>query len=99
METGNFGGTSALTSDASDYDETVSQLIEHGTSYNGVVPSFSEWRKDAYLMYNKPSVSLEDLMGMTRTDGMARALMLLLTLPIKMALANGKLKDQPFFVG
>ena len=91
METGNFGtAASSLTSDASDYDETVSQLIEHGTSYNGVVPSFSEWRKDAYLMYNKPSVSLEDLMGMTRTDGMARALMLLLTLPIKMALANGR---------
>ena len=89
MEQGRYG-VGPVQTDTEDYTQDVSAIIEQGTAYNGILPSFTEWRKDAYLMYSKPSVSLEEIMGMTRTDGMARALMLLLTLPIKTALTKGR---------
>ena len=72
MEQGRYG-VGPVQTDTEDYTQDVSAIIEQGTAYNGILPSFTEWRKDAFLMYSKPSVSLEEIMGMTRTDGMHRA--------------------------
>ena len=76
--------------DASDYNQDVSSLIEQGARGNSILSSWTEWRKDAYLLYSKPKVSLEKLISMRRTDGMARALANLVTLPIKLSLLQGK---------
>lgn len=86
-----FGGVMPVGSqDESDYDADVSTIIEHGARGGGVVSAWSEVRDDAYLLYSKPKVSLEEIISMRRTDGMARALGNLVTLPIKLALQQGK---------
>lgn len=77
--------------DAKDYAQDVSALIEMGTqSTNNFLTSWNQWREDAYLLHNRPKVPLEKLINMRRTDGMARALANLVSLPIKMALTLGK---------
>ena len=81
--------------DQSDYDKTVAHEIEMGGLGSGVVPSFTEWRKDAYLIYDKPVISLEKLIAMRRSDGMARALANLVTLPIKLSLTQGRWVSPP----
>lgn len=74
-----------------DYSAEVSSLIEFGTSSSpGFLGSWNEWKDDAFLLYNKPRVKLEELIAMRRSDGMARALANLVTLPIKLALQQGK---------
>lgn len=74
------------------YDADVSLLIEQGTSaFPGGFSSISPVQKnaDAFLLYNRPKVTLENLIAMRRTDGMARALCNLITLPIKLGLVGG----------
>lgn len=73
-----------------DYSAEVSSLIEMGSSFNGPLSAWNEWRKDAYLLYSKPRVSLEDLVAMRRSDGQARALANLVSLPIQLALQTGR---------
>ena len=79
--------------DRGEYDADVTSLLEMGSSNStstSFVPSFNEWRADAYLLYNKPRVPLEDLITMRRSDSMARALANLVTLPIRLALQQGR---------
>lgn len=78
------------TSDESDYTSDVSSVIEQGSSYRGTLTSWTEYRTDAYLMYNKPSVSLENIIKMRRVSGQARALCSLITLPVRLALQRGR---------
>lgn len=76
--------------DKTDYTQDVTNVIEMGARSDTTLTSWSEWRKDAYLLYSKNRVSLEKLIAMRRTDGMARALANLVTLPVKLALQQGK---------
>ena len=84
------GISDAWSSDNTDYDADVSKIVEQGTRYHGPVTSYKGWRKDAYLMYNRPDVTIEKLVAMRRQDGQARALGNLVTLPIRLALQQGK---------
>lgn len=76
--------------DNQDYNADVTSLIEMGARSDTALTSWSEWRNDAFLLYSKNRVSLEKLIAMRRTDGMARALATLVSLPIKLALQQGK---------
>ena len=76
--------------ETADYEATVSSLIELGSQNGSVITSTNPWRSDAYLLYSDPLVTLEKLITMRRSDGMARALANLVTLPIKLALQQGK---------
>lgn len=82
--------TTAWDTNNPDYDTDVSKTIEQGTRYHGPVTSYMGWRKDAYLMYNRPDVTIEKLVAMRRQDGQARALGNLVTLPIRLALQQGR---------
>lgn len=73
-----------------DYEAEVTTIIEAGSSFQGTTPSWLEYKKDAYLLYDRPRVSLEKLVNMRRTDGQARFLSNLMTLPIKLALQQGQ---------
>ena len=81
---------SAGQQDESDYTDDVSSVIERGSANYSVTPSYTQWRKDAYLLHDQPAVSLEKRIKMRRTDGMARALANLVSLPVKLALQQGK---------
>lgn len=72
------------------YTKDVSSAIELGSNFNGPLGSWNEWRKDAFLLYHKPRVTLENLVNMRRSDGQARALGNLVTLPIRLALQTGR---------
>lgn len=74
------------------YDTDVSSLIEAGTRFSGPVVPYPTWtgNKDAFLMYNKGGISLDDIVAMRRSDGQARALGNLITLPIRLALQEGR---------
>lgn len=72
------------------YSDDVNSVLERGSSFNGPLSSWAEWKKDAYLLYSKPTVSLEELVNMRRTDGQARALGNLVALPIVLSLQTGR---------
>ena len=73
-----------------EYNADVTRLIEMGSSFRGTLTSWSEYRNDAYLLYSKPRISLEAMVDMRRSCGQARALGSLVTLPIRLALQQGK---------
>lgn len=72
------------------YSDDVSRIIERGVAGGGVIPSYVEWRDDAFLTSPEAKVALEDLIHMRRSDGQARAIMRLVTLPVRLALQQAK---------
>lgn len=74
-----------------DYSADVTSLIEYGTRSNTALTSWNEFRRDAYQIYDRDHrVSIEQLITMRRSDGQARAINRLVTLPVRIALQQGK---------
>lgn len=77
--------------DEEDYSADVNSVMEIGAQVDNNFHSFSEWRKDAFLTYNRDNrVPIEDLITMRRSNGQAREIGNLVFLPIWLSLFTGK---------
>ena len=77
--------------DLEDYKSDTFTMQEFGSSTpRGALVSWQEWRPDAHLVRSRNRVSIDKLISMRRSDGMARAIANLIFYPLRMAILGGK---------